>query len=111
MPPALQIVIQKKFPLGLALGLLVPNEVVPTHIFEAQFGFSSMASKVPLPVPFRSRTRFLRLPASIATPNRCFAGLVALTSLKVPLTMSPDSVFALAGRVPGEQGAPVGPTA
>ena len=108
---AAQIVMQKKLPLGLALGLLVPSEVVPTHMFEAQFLFTSMASKVPLPVPLTLRTRFLRLPASIATPSRCFAGLVALTSLKVSPTMSPVSVFALVGRVPGEQGAPVGPAA
>ena len=36
---ALQIVIQKKLPLRLGLGLLVPNEVVPTPMFEAQFEF------------------------------------------------------------------------
>ena len=36
---ALQIVIQKKLPLRIELGLLVPNEVVPTPMFEAQFEF------------------------------------------------------------------------
>jgi hypothetical protein len=35
---ALQIVIQKKLPLRIELGLLVPNEVVPTPMFE-QFEF------------------------------------------------------------------------
>ena len=36
---ALQIVIQKKLPLKLGLGLLVPNEVVTTPMLEAQFEF------------------------------------------------------------------------